>query len=147
MAPKTKLSIILEAEVWNEEVVSQLVRMGHTVKVLQQHNYDLIIGPRGWRTPAGELTVETVATICRQAAKLIKVATAEAVKNPTLNLEVPHGVDDTETSVEEEDGKVVERVSIAYKPATKPGGRKKRTIVARGGYAATDQGCDTGEGC
>jgi hypothetical protein len=146
MAPKTKLTIILEQEVWNEEVVSQLVKMGHTVKAIQSHNYDLIIGPRAWRLPNGTLTVDTVANICRQAAKLIKAGKAQSLENPTLNLEVPHGMDDTETSVEEEDGKVVERVSVAYHPATKPGGKKKR-VVARGGYAATDQGCDTGEGC
>ena len=146
MAPKTKLTIILEHEVWNEEVVSQLVKMGHTVKAIQSHNYDLIIGPRSWRLPAGTLTTDAVATIVRQATKLIKAGTATALENPTLTLGVPHGVDDTETSVEEEDGQVVERVSHAYHPATKPGGTKKR-VIARGGYAHTDQGCDTGEGC
>lgn len=147
MAPKTALTIILEAEVWNDKTVSELVRMGHTVKAIQSHNYDLIIGPRAWRLPNGQLTVDAVTNICRQATKLIKAGKAKSLENSTLNLEVPHGMDHTETSVEEEDGKVVERVSVAYHPATKPGGKKKRATTPRGGYAATDQGCDNGEGC
>ena len=148
MGTKQKsLTIILEPEVWNEEIVSLLVRQGHTVKALQTHGYDLIIGPRAWRVPTGPITVKDISTILTQAKKIIKAEAAPQVEPLDLHMEdIEHDLDDTQVPLEEEDGKVITRVVSAYRPASRPGKKKQRTKVTRGGYAATDQGYIE-EGC
>ena len=148
MGTKRSITILMEPEVWNEEVVCALVGMGHTVKVIQSHGYDLIIGPRAWRLPKGKESLKDIGVCIKQACKLIREGVADLPAKLDIPMEVADVVEDTEITVQEEDGPVTERVISAYRPATRPGKKKQRTRtkISRGGYAATDQG-DTEPGC
>lgn len=148
MGTKRSYTIIVEGEVWDEETVAALVGMGHTVKRIQAHSYDFIIGPRAWRLPTGKGKLKDIALILKQGAKLIKAGDTVAPTQLTIPQEVADGLEDTQIPLEETDGEVTKRIVTSYSPATRPGKKKKRTRrVTRGGYAFSDQGCDDGAGC
>src|SRR3990172_7575499 len=107
---KRVLTIILEPEAWNEETVRLLVGMGHTVKAIQAHGYDLILGPRCWRIPEGKAGAQDIEMVAKQALKLIKVHEAAIIEPLHLPMEDSDVVEDQEVSQQEEDGTIVERV-------------------------------------
>lgn len=63
--------ILLEPEVFQEQIVATLVSAGHTVKCLQRHSeeYDFIFGPRACRIPGDPKHIDP-----DEAMKLIGVA-------------------------------------------------------------------------
>ena len=57
--------ILLEPEVYQEEIVATLVGAGHTVKCLQRHSeeYDFIFGPRACRIPGDPTKLDPTETL------------------------------------------------------------------------------------
>lgn len=83
--------ILLEPEVYQDEIVATLVGAGHTVKCLQRHSeeYDFIFGPRACRIPGDPAHLDPAETLRLIGVAVKSMESLKKVQEKHTGVETP----------------------------------------------------------